>query len=113
MGVCSARRKTKISKCRFCNAPADDGHLFLGMPLSSICETAQQPEFSSLLKRDRTQWLGACSGMAGLPGLSPRRVGSPSAVAASDLACNNLEKGTGTLLRLHPPWTLLWDQEDA
>ena len=119
MSFCSARQENEHIKCRFCNVPDNDGHLFLGMSLSPFLELRQSPEFASL-KQDRTKWPrcmlwhGLASWLDCSPGLTARPTGSPWAVAASDLASQNLEKSFGPYpICTDSPWILVWDRDDA
>ena len=88
--------KKEDIKCRFCNAPDNDGHLFWDCTFLPFVELRNNPEFLPLMNRDRTHW--------------PRCFlwrGSPWAVASSDLASHNLEKALGPYpLSTHSTWHL-------
>ena len=52
------------------------------------------------MRQDRTKWPRCLLFLGWLLGLSPREIGTPSAVAAGDLACNKLEMTPGSYPKL-------------
>ena len=90
-GFLLSKAQNEDMKCRFCGALDGHGHLFW----NACLELRDSPEFASLMRWDRTDWSRCLLWHGWLPGLSSCTVGSPWAVAASDLACNNLEKALG------------------
>ena len=67
------------------------------------------------MKRDRTDWPRCLLWHGWLPGLTSRSTGSLWVVAASDLACHNLEKALGPYIFSTQTtcWHPFWDQDDA
>ena len=98
-GVWNGFLLSKVKKedvpCRFCGAHDNDGHLFLGLHLSSFVELRNQPEFLPLMSKDRTHWPRCLLWHGWLPGLSSRTLGTPWAIATSDLASSSLENALG------------------
>ena len=64
-------------------------------PPLPIAHLRSSPEFAFLVKQDRSEWSRCLLWHGWLPGLSPRQFGTPCAVAAGDLASNNLESSLG------------------
>ena len=87
---------------------------FSGIVLFTLLEELRNsPEFIPLMNR-RTKWPHYLLWHGWLPGLTSRSLGSPWAVAASDLACHNLEKALGPYpISTHSTWYPFWDQDDA
>ena len=104
-GVWNGFLLSKVKKedvpCRFCGAPDNDGHLFWDCTFLPFVELRNQPEFLPLMSKDRTSWPRCLLWHGWLPGLSSRTVGSPWAVASSDLASSCLETAFGS----YPPDT--------
>ena len=104
-GVWNGFLLSKVKKedvpCRFCGAPDNDGHLFGDCTFSPFVELRNQPEFLPLMSKDRTSWPRCLLWHGWRPGLSSRTVGSPWAVASSDLASSCLETAFGS----YPPDT--------
>ena len=94
-GVWNGFLLSKVKKeevpCRFCGAPDNDGHLFWECTFPPFVELRNQPEFFPLMSKDRTNWPRCLLWHGWLPGLSSRTVGTPWAVASSDLASSCLE----------------------
>ena len=90
-GFLLGRVKKEDVPCRFCGAPDNDGHLFWDCTFPPFVELRNQPEFLSLMSKDRTRWPRCLLWHGWLPGLSSRTVGPPWAVASSDLASSCLE----------------------
>ena len=100
--------------CRFCGAPDNDGHLFWDCTFPPFVELRNQPEFLPLMSKDRTRWPRCLLWHGWLPGLSSRTVGSPWAVASSDLASSCLETAFGSYpLDASSVWQPFWDQDDV
>ena len=78
--------------CRFCNAPDNDGHLFWDCTFPPFVELRNKPEFLPLMNRDGTHWPRCLLWHGWLPGLTSRTIGTPWAVASSDLASHNLDQ---------------------
>ena len=77
-------------------------------------ELRNQPEFLPLMSKDRTGWPRCLLWHGWLLGLSSRTVGTPWAVASSDLASSCLETAFGS----YPPdtssaWQPFWHQADV
>ena len=81
MASCLAKVKKKDVPCRFCGAPDNDGRLFWDCTFPPFVELRNQPEFLTLLCKDRTLWPRCLLWHGWLPGLSSRTVGTPWAVA--------------------------------
>ena len=60
-----------------------------------LVQVRDRPKFASLMCRDRSNWPWCFLWHGWLRGLSSRTVGSPRAVAASDVARQNLENAPG------------------
>ena len=70
---------------------------FFGIvPFHPFVELRNKPEFLPLLSRDRTQWPRCLLWHGWLPGLSARTIGTPWAIASSDLASSCLENALGS-----------------
>ena len=90
-GFLLSKVKKEDIRWRFCNAPENDGHFLGDDPFHLFVELRNSPEFVPFLNRDRTEWPRCLLWFGRLPGLTSRSLGSPWAVAASDLACHDLE----------------------
>ena len=100
--------------CRFCGAPDIDGHLFWDCTFPPFVELRNRPEFLPLLSHDRTRWPRCLLWHGWLPGLSSRTIGTPWAVASSDLASSCLESAFGPYpLVASSAWLPFWDQDDV
>ena len=88
---------------------------FFGIALfPPFVELRNQPEFRPLVSRDRTHWPRCLLWHGWLPGLSSRTVGTPWAVASSDLASSCLENACGSYpLSASTAWQPFWDQDDV
>ena len=83
------------------------------MYLSPFVELRNKPEFLPLLSRDRTHWPRCLLWHGWLPGLSARTIGTPWAIASSDLASSCLENALGSYpLSASSAWHPFWDQDD-
>ena len=102
-------------RCRVCNAPDNDGHhFFCDSSFSPFVELRNSPEFLPLMGRDRTEWPRCLLWHGSLPGLTSSSIGTPRAVAAGDLASQNLEKASGPYpISNHSTWSPFWDKEAA
>ena len=117
-GVWNGFLLSKVKKedvpCRFCGAPDNDGHLFGDCTFPPFVELRNQPEFLPLMSRDRTHWSRCLLWHGWLPGLSSRTLGTPWAVASSDLAISYLENALGSYpLSASSTWHPFWDQDDV
>ena len=117
-GVWNGFLLSKVKKedvpCRFCGAPDNDGHLFWDCTFPPFVELRNQPEFLPLMSKDRTHWPRCLLWHGWLPGLSSRTVGTPWAVASSDLASSCLENAFGSYpLSASSAWQPFWDQDDV
>ena len=84
------------------------------MHFSPFVELRNQPEFLPLMSKDRTHWPRCLLWHGWLPGLSSRTVGTPWAVASSDLACSCLDNAFGPYpLSSSSAWQPFWDQDDV
>ena len=113
-GFLLGKVKKEDVPCRFCGALDNDGHLFWDCTFPPFVDLRNQPEFLPLMSKDRTHWPRCLLWHGWLPGLSSRTVGTPWAVASSDLASSCLENAFGS----YPPsassaWKLFWDQDDV
>ena len=90
-GFLLCKVKKEAVPCRFCGAPDNDGHLFWDCTFPPFVELRSQPEFLPLMSKDRTHWPRCLLWHGWLPGLSSRTIGTPWAVASSDLASSCLE----------------------
>ena len=113
-GFLLGKVKKEDVPCRFCGVPDNDGHLFWDCTFPPFVELRNQPEVLPLMGKDRTRWPRCLLWHGWLPGLSSRTVGSPWAVASSDLASSCLETAFGS----YPPdassvWQPFWDQDDV
>ena len=100
--------------CRFCGAPDNDGHLFGECSFPPFVELRNQPEFLPLMGKDRTHWPRCLLWHGWLPGLSPRTLGTPWAVASSDLASTCLENAFGSYpISASSAWQPFWNQDDV
>ena len=88
---------------------------FLGIVLFPLfVELRNSPEFLPLMSRDRTHWPRCLLWHGWLPGLTSRTVGTPWAVASSDLASSCLENALGPYtLSTTSAWHPFWDQDDV
>ena len=85
-----SKAKNEDIKCRFCDALDNVGHLSRECSFLLFLELRNSPEFAYLMRRDRTK------------------------VAASDLACNNLEKALGPYpVCTDSSWNPKWDLDDV
>ena len=117
-GVWNGFLLSKVKKeevpCRFCGAPDNDGHLFWDCTFPPFVELRSQPEFLSLMKEDRSHWPRCLLWHGWLPGLSSRTLGSPWAVASSDLASSCLENALGSYpVSAFSAWQPFWDHDDV
>ena len=117
-GVWNGFLLSKVKKeevpCRFCGAPDNDGHLFWDCTFPPFVELRNQPEFLPLMSEDRTHWPRCLLWHGWLPGLSPRTLGTPWAVASSDLASSCLENALGSYpVSASSAWQPFWDQDDV
>ena len=117
-GVWNGFLLSKVKKedvpCRFCGAPDNDGHLFWDCTFPPFVELRNQPEFLPLMSRDRTHWPRCLLWHGWLPGLSSRTLGTPWAIASSDLASSCLENAFGPYpLSASSAWHPFWDQDDV
>ena len=72
-------------------------------------ELRNKPEFLPLVSGDRTHWPRCLLWHGWLPGLTSRTVGTPWAVASSDLASSCLENALGSYpLSASSAWHLFW-----
>ena len=101
-GFLLSKAKKEDIRCRFCNAPDNDGHLLWDCTFLPFVELRNDPEFLPSMKWDRTDWPRCLLSHGWLPGLTSRSTGSPWAVAASDLAGHKIEKALGPYT-LFPP----------
>ena len=100
--------------CRFCGAPDNDGHLFWDCTFPPFVELRNKPEFLPLMNKDRTHWPRCLLWHGWLPGLSSRTIGTPWAIASSDLASSCLETALGPYpLSASFAWHRFWDQDDV
>ena len=101
--------------CRFCGAPYNDGHLFWDCTFLPFVELRNSPVFLPLMSRDRTHWPRCLLWHGWLPGLSSSRtMGTPWAIASSDLASSCLENAFGPYpLSASSAWHPFWDQDDV
>ena len=74
--------------CRFCGAPDNDGHLFLGL-------SCENPEFHDLMRLDKAHWPRCLLWHGWLPVLSGVNGPSPWAVDASESAAYMVEVALG------------------
>ena len=66
------------------------------------------------MSEDRTHWPRCLLWHGWLPGLSPRTLGTPWAVASSDLASSCLENALGSYpVSASSAWQPFWDQDDV
>ena len=66
------------------------------------------------MSRDRTHWPRCLLWHGWLPGLSARTLGTPWAIASSDLASSCLENALGPYpLSASSPWHPFWDLDDV
>ena len=85
-----------------------------GSTFPPFVELRNQPEFLPLMSRDRTHWPRCLLWHGWLPGLSSRALGTPWAVASSDLASSCLENALGPYPRCtSSAWHPFWDQDDV
>ena len=117
-GVWNGFLLSKVKKedvpCRFCGAPDNDGHLFWDCTFPPFVELRNKPEFLPLMSRDRTHWPRCLLWHGWLPGLSSRTIGTPWAIASSDLASSCLEIALGSYpLSASSAWHPFWDQDDV
>ena len=113
-GFLLGKVKKEDVPCRFCGAPDNDGHLFWDCTFPPFVELRNQLEFLPLLSRDRTHWPRCLLWHGWLPGLSSRTMGTPWAIASSDLASSCLEKALGPYpLSASSAWHPFWDQDDV
>ena len=102
MAFCSARSRRRTSIVGFV-MPLTMTVIYSGIALfHPFVELRNNPEFLPLMNRDRTNWPRCLLWHGWLPGLTSRSSGSPWAVASSDLASHNLEKGFGSLPSFYP-----------
>ena len=77
-------------------------------------ELRNNPEFLPLLSKDRTHWPRCLLWHGWPPGLTSRTVGTPWAIASSDLASSCLENAFGSYpLSATSAWHPFWDQDDV
>ena len=88
--------KKENAPCRFCGAPDNDGHLFWDCTFPPFVELRSQLEFLPLMNKDRTRWPRCFLWHGWLPGFSYRTIGTPWAVAFSDLASSCFENAFGS-----------------
>ena len=113
-GFLLSKVKKEDVPCRFCGAPDNDGHLFWDCTFPPFIELRNKPEFLPLMSRDRTHWTRCLLWHGWLPGLSSRTVGTPWAIASSDLASSCLETALGPCpLSASSAWHPFWDQDDV
>ena len=117
-GVWNGFLLSKVKKedvpCRFCGAPDNDGHLFWDCTFPPFVELRSQPEFLPLMSKDRTHWPRCLLWHGWLPGLTSRTVGTPWAIASSDLASSCLENALGSYpLSTSSAWHPFWDHDDV
>ena len=101
-GFLLGKVKKEDVPCRFCGAPDNDGHLFWDCTFPPFVELRNKPEFLPLMSRDRTHWPRCLLWHGWHPCLSSRTLGTPWAIASSDLASSCLENALGSL----PPFYL-------
>ena len=85
----------------------------LGLPFSPFVQIREHPEFLPLMSCDRSTWPRCLAWHGWLPALSPRRFGSPWAVATTDWVDVALETALG-FYPVHPGevWKPNWDPDD-
>ena len=108
-GFLLGKVKKEDAPCRFCGAPDNDGHLFGDCTFPPFVELRNNPEFLPLVRKDRTHWPRCLLWHGWLPGLTSRTVGTPWAIASSDLASSRLENAFGSYpLSTTSAWHLFW-----
>ena len=113
-GFLLGKVKKEDVPCRFCGAPDNDGHLFWDCTFPPFVELRNNPEFLPLMSKDRTHWPRCLLWHGWLPGLSSRTIGTPWAIASSDLASSCLENALGSYpLSTTSAWHPFWDQDDV
>ena len=117
-GVWNGFLLSKVKKenvpCRFCCAPDNDGHLFWDCTFLLLWNLRNSPEFLPLMSKDRTHWPRCLLWHGWLPGLTSRTVGTPWAIASSDLTSSCLENALGPYpLSITSAWHPFWDEDDV
>ena len=113
-GFLLCKVKKEDVPCRFCGAPDNDGHLFWDCTFPPFVELRNRPEFLPLMGKDRTHWPRCLLWHGWLPSLSSNTIGTPWAIASSDLASSCLENALGPYpLSASSAWHPFWDQDDV
>ena len=112
-GFLLGKSKEEDVPCRYCGGVDGDGHLFWDCPFLPFVRIRNHPEFLPLMDCDRSTWPRCLAWHAWLPALSPRRTGSPCAVASVDWVDIALERALGAYPgRPAAAWSPEWDPED-
>ena len=84
------------------------------VPSLPLLSFAINPSFFHSWVEDRSHWPRCLLWHGWLPGLSPRILGTPWAVASSDLASSCLENALGSYpVSASSAWQPFWDQDDV
>ena len=104
------KTKENYVPCEFCGGAAGDGHLFWECPFPPFVQDRDHPEFSALLRCDRSSWPRCLVWHGWLPALTPRRVHPTWAVAIADTVDAALECALGRYpVSLGEAWDAGWD----
>ena len=89
------RIRSQPTRCRFCGAPDNDGHLFWECTFPPLVEIRENPEFHDLRREDKAHWPRCLLWHGWLPMLSGVNGASPWAVDASESAFYLVEVALG------------------